>query len=140
MKVVSELRDKDVRARLRNTPLELDYRSPSTQAIRTVSDFARKTGDLASLSAVDLRVIAVAYDMEVAMAGSSHLNMEPTIKKTTEFYHPKETREHSENDAKLPGFFNGEDDENCQSLDESESYDQDLFFTIEKCIIILFPP
>ena len=129
VKVVSELRDKDVRARLRNTPLELDYRTPSSQAIRAVSDFARKTGDLASLSVVDLRVIAVAYDMEVAMSGSSHLNTEPTIKKTTEFYHPKETREHSDNDAKLPGFFNGEEEvEDCQPLSKSDSFDQFHFW------------
>ena len=46
--MVAELRDKDVRGRLRNTPLELDFRTPSTQAIRTVSDFARKTGDFAT--------------------------------------------------------------------------------------------
>ena len=53
--MVSELRDKEVRQRLRNTPLEMTYSNPSTQGIRRVSEFARKTGDFASLSAVDVR-------------------------------------------------------------------------------------
>ena len=49
------MRDKEVRQRLRNTPLEMTYSNPSTQGIRRVSEFARKTGDFASLSAVDVR-------------------------------------------------------------------------------------
>ena len=53
--VVAELRDKDVRQRLRNTPVDMTYSSPSPLAIRAVSDLARKTGDYASLSAVDIR-------------------------------------------------------------------------------------
>ena len=83
--MIAELRDREVRCRVRDSPLEMTYATPSSEAVRRVSDFARKTGDFASLSAVDLRVIAVAYDMEVAMSGSSHLKTEPTIKKTTEF-------------------------------------------------------
>ena len=55
LEVVSELRDKEVRQRLRNSPLEMTYSSPSSEAIRRVSEFARKTGDFASLSAVDIR-------------------------------------------------------------------------------------
>ena len=74
--MVSELRDKDVRARLRNTPLELDYRTPSSQAMRAVSDFARKTGDFASLSLTDLNVLAVTWDLEVELrGGSDHLKV-----------------------------------------------------------------
>lgn len=121
------MRDKDVRQRLRNTPLEMSYRTPSTEAIRKVSDFARKTGDFASLSVVDVSVIAVAYDLEVAHVGSSHLKTQPTMKKTTQFYHPKENRESAvQSDAKLPGFFNGED--TCVTSTESESFDQFNFW------------
>ena len=53
--VVSELRDKEVRQRLRNTPLEMTYSNPTSEGIRRVSEFARKTGDFASLSVVDIR-------------------------------------------------------------------------------------
>jgi len=125
--VVSELRDKDVRQRLRNTPLEMSYRTPTTEAIRKVSDFARKTGDFASLSAVDVSVIAVAYDLEVANVGSSHLKTVPTIKKTTEFYHPKDNKEKSDlSDAKLPGFFQGEESSIPET--KSEGFDQFNFW------------
>ena len=55
--VVSEIRDKEARQRLEVTPLDLTYRTPSAEAVKKVSDFARKTGDYASLSAVDIRYI-----------------------------------------------------------------------------------
>merc|ERR1719320_1770736 len=40
-------------------PLDLSYRQPSAEAVKKISDFARKTGDYASLSAVEIRVLAV---------------------------------------------------------------------------------
>ena len=55
MQVVSELRDKEVRQRLRNTPLEMTYSNPTSEGIKRVSEFAMKTGDFASLSLVDIR-------------------------------------------------------------------------------------
>merc|ERR1719495_164691 len=108
-------------------PLDISYRQPSAEAVKKVSDFARKTGDYASLSAVDIRVLAVTYDLEVEMVGTSHLRSEPVIKKTTEFYHPKVDKEKiNKSDAKLPGFFMGDGDESevVQSLKKSESFDQ----------------
>jgi len=108
--VISELRDKDVRQRVRNSPVEMKYSSPSSEAIRRISEFARKTGDYASLSLVDISVIAVAYDLEVSKNGSSHLKTEPTIKKTTQFYHPKDNKEKNmQADSKLPGFYLDDD-------------------------------
>merc|ERR1719431_2573273 len=108
-------------------PLDISYRQPSADAVKKVSDFARKTGDYASLSAVDIRVLAVTYDLEVEMVGTSHLRSEPVIKKTTEFYHPKVDKEKiNKSDAKLPGFFMGDGNESevAQSLKKSESFDQ----------------
>lgn len=129
--VVSELRDKEVRQRLRNTPLEMTYSSPTSEGIRRVSEFARKTGDFASLSVVDISVLAVAYDLEVAHVGSSHLKTEPTVKKTTQFYHPKENREKNlKADSKLPGFYDGDENQESKdaSLKKSESFDQFNFW------------
>merc|ERR1719348_501637 len=74
-------------------PLDLSYRQPSAEAVKKISDFARKTGDYASLSAVDIRVLAVTYDLVVKKLGTSHLRKEPVINKTTKFYHPKEDKE-----------------------------------------------
>ena len=77
-------------------------------------------------------MIAVAYDLEVSKNGTSHLKSEPTVKKTTEFYHPKENRDMNlKADSKVPGFFmngNDNDEEEIAQVyeeDEVEShYDQ----------------
>jgi rRNA maturation endonuclease Nob1 len=37
-------------------PYELEYRQPSAQAMKVVTEFSRKTGDYASLSVTDLKV------------------------------------------------------------------------------------
>ena len=58
--MIAELRDREVRCRVRDSPLEMTYATPSSEAVRRVSDFARKTGDYASLSAVDVR-LALAF-------------------------------------------------------------------------------
>ena len=60
VQVIAELRDREVRCRVRDSPLEMTYATPSSEAVRRVSDFARKTGDYASLSAVDVR-LALAF-------------------------------------------------------------------------------
>merc|ERR1719233_1313303 len=83
-------------------PLDISYRQPSAEAVKKVSDFARKTGDYASLSAVDIRVLAVTYDLEV------------------------DKEKINKSDAKLPGFFMGDGNESevVQGLKKSESFDQ----------------
>merc|ERR1719357_1811067 len=43
-------------------PFDIMYKQPTSEAVRFISEFARKTGDYASLSAVDIRVLAVTYD------------------------------------------------------------------------------
>jgi len=45
-----------------------------------VTEFARKTGDLRSLSTTDIRVIALAYTLERELVGTDHLRTEPTKK------------------------------------------------------------
>merc|ERR1719228_1864570 len=111
-------------------PLDISYRQPSAEAVKKVSDFARKTGDYASLSAVDIRVLAVTYELEVEMVGESHLRTEPVIKKTTEFYHPKVDKDKiNKSDAKLPGFFMGKEESASEvGLKKSESFDQFNFW------------
>ena len=63
--------------------------------------------------------------------GTSHLKTEPTVKKTTQFYHPKENREKNlKADSKLPGFYDGDENQDSEdaSLKKSESYDQFSFW------------
>jgi RNA-binding protein NOB1 len=87
--VIDEIRDKPTRQRLQAIPYELEFRQPTSQGLKVVADFAKKTGDYASLSATDLRVLAVTYDLEVEKRGKDHLNSEPVTKRTVEFYKPE---------------------------------------------------
>jgi RNA-binding protein NOB1 len=68
--VVSEIRDQATRSRLETTVLPfLHLRTPTTESIKFVSDFARKTGDLAVLSKTDIQLLALAYDVECERNG-----------------------------------------------------------------------
>merc|ERR1719452_332887 len=112
-------------------PYDLTFKQPSAEAVKKISDFARKTGDYASFSAVDIRVLAVTYDLEVEHVGSAHLRSAPLIKKTTEFYHPKvDMAKLNKADAKLPGFYMGEGDKADEegTLTKSEIFDQFNFW------------
>ena len=42
-----------------------------------VNEFAKKTGDYASLSAVDIRLIALTYELECCHVGKAHIKNEP---------------------------------------------------------------
>lgn len=46
-----------------------------------VTDFAKKTGDYAVLSATDIRLIALTYQLEVEHVGRDHLRQSPVIKR-----------------------------------------------------------
>ncbi|KJE91960.1 ribosome biogenesis protein Nob1 [Capsaspora owczarzaki ATCC 30864] len=78
--VVSELRDERTRERLQLPQLyTLKYRDPSDEAIAAVTSFASKTGDIRSLSQVDLKVMALTWMFEKERKGGvGHLRSEPT--------------------------------------------------------------
>lgn len=46
----------------------------------TVTEFSKKTGDYPSLSATDIKVLALTYQLERENVGSSHLKSEPDVK------------------------------------------------------------
>ena len=74
--VVSEIRDKETRQRMQVLPYDLEFRNPSSIGLAKVSEFAKKTGDFASLSLTDLNVLAVTWDLEVELrGGSDHLKV-----------------------------------------------------------------
>ncbi|XP_077144644.1 RNA-binding protein NOB1 isoform X2 [Ranitomeya variabilis] len=78
--VVTEIRDKPTRRRLAVLPYELLFREPTPESIQLVTDFSKKTGDYGSLSATDIKVLALAYQLEVEHVGAEHINKEPTRK------------------------------------------------------------
>ena len=62
--VMQEIRDAKAREHLNNLPFELIPREASSEGIQAVVNFARQTGDHHSLSAVDLQVLGLLYDLE----------------------------------------------------------------------------
>ena len=61
--VIDEIRDSKARHHLDSLPFQLDVREPSPDGIAKVVEFSKKTGDYASLSIVDLQVLALLYDL-----------------------------------------------------------------------------
>jgi RNA-binding protein NOB1 len=46
----------------------------------SVTEFSKKTGDYRSLSAVDIKVMALAYQLEKQFVGTQHIKTEPDKK------------------------------------------------------------
>jgi len=116
--VTEEIRDKDTKQRLRNLPFQLQFMEPNPESIKFVTDFSKKTGDYASLSATDIKVIALTYMLEIRHIGSDkHLKKEPTMTKSVEFYKPGS--DHSQNSNNLAGFYKPDDDD--EEEDEEDS-------------------
>lgn len=63
--IISEIKDAATRSRVETTlqPF-LTLKSPSPASIKFVTDFARRTGDLAVLSRPDIHIIALTYEIE----------------------------------------------------------------------------
>ena len=94
--VVKEIRDVKTRESLNVLLYTLKFKEPSTDAIRfgkitciaadpcvaisiLVTNYAKKTGDYAFLSAVDLRLLALTYQLYEENVGVEKLNLEPKI-------------------------------------------------------------
>lgn len=80
--VLNEIRDKKSRALLERLPFTLETREPSAEAMAAVVSFSRKTGDFSYLSLTDLRVMALAYQLEVESNGAEHLKTSPEASQT----------------------------------------------------------
>lgn len=89
--VVNEIRDPDARARVETLYLPfLKQRTPSPKSISVISEFARKTGDRAVLSKVDIEMLALAYEIECernggdwrlrSVPGQKRVNGRPPVK------------------------------------------------------------
>ena len=93
--VLAEIRDKHARASLAQMPSELETREPSDEAIRTVSGFAKLTGDLPVLSSVDLRVLALTWMLQKETGGVAHLRTVPLAKVRPDVDHKAPSTEKS---------------------------------------------
>lgn len=76
--VIEEIRDKQTREWLEAMPVPVTMRDPKPHSIRFVNEFSKKTGDYASLSLADVKLLALTYELEVeTQGGSEHLQSEP---------------------------------------------------------------
>ncbi|KAK4363786.1 hypothetical protein RND71_019027 [Anisodus tanguticus] len=71
--VLSEIRDPNSRHSLNFLPFTVDTLEPSPDSLKKVISFARATGDLQTLSDVDLKLIALTYTLEAQFHGTQHL-------------------------------------------------------------------
>ncbi len=93
-----------------------------------MSDFSKKTGDYPSLSATDIRVLALtlALEREANKGSLEHLRTEPLVRRPhVDFYRPGERGGGSQGEgetkaaaAKLPGFYMPKEDEQGEGNDE----------------------
>ncbi|XP_078527227.1 RNA-binding protein NOB1 [Lissotriton helveticus] len=97
--VVNEIRDKETKRRLAVLPYELHFKEPLPENVKLVTEFAKKTGDYPSLSATDLKVLALAYQLVAEHIGVDHLRQEPEQKITV-----TSTVQHPEAPVNLAGF------------------------------------
>ncbi|KAJ8646581.1 hypothetical protein MRB53_008329 [Persea americana] len=58
-------------------PFSVDAMEPSPDALKKVISFARATGDLQTLSDVNLKLIALTYPLEAQIHGTEHLRDNP---------------------------------------------------------------
>ncbi|KAK6935371.1 Nin one binding (NOB1) Zn-ribbon-like [Dillenia turbinata] len=75
--VMDEVRDSVSRHKLSFVPFSIDTTEPSPDALKKVISFARATGDLQTLSDVDLKLIALTYTLEAQIHGIHHLRDSP---------------------------------------------------------------
>ncbi|KAM4833792.1 RNA-binding protein NOB1 [Thomomys bottae] len=88
--VVNEIRDRATRRRLAVLPYELRFKEPRPECVRRVTEFSKKTGDYPSLSATDIQVLALTYQLEADFVGVSHLKQEPEkVRVSSSTRHPE---------------------------------------------------
>ncbi|XP_026749980.2 RNA-binding protein NOB1 [Galleria mellonella] len=80
--VIDEITNDRQRRKLVVLPYDLKVKDVFTENIKFITDFAKKTGDYTSLSATDIKVMALTYQLEKEKAGTEHLHTEPTMQRT----------------------------------------------------------
>lgn len=79
--VIDEITNDRQRRKLVVLPYDLIVKDVFTENIKFVTEFSKKTGDYRSLSATDIKVMALTYQLEKEKLGTDHLKTEPTKQK-----------------------------------------------------------
>lgn len=80
--VIDEITNDRQRKKLVVLPYDLVVKNVFSENVRFITEFSKKTGDYTSLSATDIKVMALAYQLEKEKTGTAHLKTEPTLQKT----------------------------------------------------------
>ncbi|XP_026333432.1 RNA-binding protein NOB1 [Hyposmocoma kahamanoa] len=80
--VCDEITNDRQRRKLVVLPYDLKVKDVFQENIKFVTEFAKKTGDYTSLSATDIKVMALTYQLEIEKVGTKHLKNEPSMQKT----------------------------------------------------------
>ncbi|CAH0725094.1 unnamed protein product, partial [Brenthis ino] len=80
--VIDEITNDRQRRKLVVLPYDLKVKDIFTENVKFITDFSKKTGDYISLSATDIKVMALTYQLEKELVGSDHLKTEPSMRKT----------------------------------------------------------
>lgn len=83
--VVDEVTNHRQLRRLVVLPYELQIKDVFPENVKFVTEFSKKTGDYPSLSATDIKVIALTYQLEKEKVGSEHLKVMPEAQRTITF-------------------------------------------------------
>eukprot|EP01132_Coremiostelium_polycephalum_P005715 gene5715-7110_t len=75
--VLEEVTDKRTQDFLNSFPFEIKTREPTQESIKAVIEFSKITGDYPSLSAVDLKLIALTHTLDVEVTGGKHIKSKP---------------------------------------------------------------
>lgn len=120
--VVAEVRNKRQIRRLCVLPFDLQVREPRPESVKHCVEFAKKTGDYASLSGIDLKVIALTYELEADILGTEHLRSEPVV---SQVIASKEKPEEMQdvNNKRLVGWYMPEGNEDDETDDSEEEPD-----------------
>lgn len=79
--VIDEITNDRQRRKLVVLPYDLVVKDVFTENVKYITEFSKKTGDYRSLSATDIKVMALTYQLEKEKIGTEHLKTEPTMQK-----------------------------------------------------------
>lgn len=120
--MVAEVRNKRQIRRLCVLPFDLQVREPRAESLKHCVEFAKKTGDYASLSGIDLKVIALTYELEADTVGTQHLRNEPVVSQVIASKDKPEEMQ-DVNNKRLVGWYMPEGDEEEEEEDDQEASD-----------------
>ncbi|XP_030245629.1 RNA-binding protein NOB1 isoform X2 [Drosophila navojoa] len=122
--VVAEVRNKRQIRRLCVLPFDLQVREPRPESVKHCVEFAKKTGDYASLSGIDLKVISLTYELEADTLGTDHLRTEPVVSQVIASKDKPEEMQDS-NNKRLVGWYMPEGNEDDEEEEEEEDDDEE---------------